>query len=306
MTPGVPSLATRRGVIGKWAPNHQAAVFVLLAINAVLFVWLATWNAWVAPDWEAFALVPVAHPYTQIIVPPDIPTFWRYSPVALWLIQPVAIMAGRLGFALLHLALLALLPRRTALIVGISFPFWVDLIFGNVFTLVFVAAYWAVRGNRAGAIAFAVLTLLMPRPVQFPLLVWLLGRDSLVRQTFFVLFAAHLLLVVGSGFTVEWATRLLTDPTDMGAWFNASPSRFLGYGWLLVGVPLAGWLFVRGRPAWAGLAIAPYLLPQYWLLAFAEPLHLPGPNETARALPSRVVPPPPNEAVLEAAKTRID
>ena len=91
---------------------------------------------------------------------------WRYSPVALWVLQPVAIVGGQIGFVLLHFGLLALLPRRVALLVGISFPFWVDVIFGNVFTLVFVAAFWAVRGNGVGMIAFGALTLLMPRPVQ--------------------------------------------------------------------------------------------------------------------------------------------
>ena len=39
-----------------------------------------------------------------------------------------------------------------------------------------------------------------------------------------------------------------------------------GPAWLVVGISLAAWLTVRNHPGWAGLAISPYLVPQYLLI----------------------------------------
>jgi hypothetical protein len=241
-----------------------------LAVNAILLVWLATWNAWSPPDWQLLARIPIVTPYEDFEVSRGVSETWRFSPVAIWLFKPLAVTVGQWGFALLHLALLALLPRRVAVVALISWPFWIDVIFGNVFTLVFISAFWAVRGNRLGVVAFAILTLLMPRPVQLPLLAWLLWRDPAFRLPFALLFVVHAALVVSSGLAGAWMARLFSAPLDMREWFNFGPTQFLGYGWLVIGLPLGAWLWSRGKPLLAGLAISPYILGQYWILVLAE------------------------------------
>lgn len=196
---------------------------------------------------------------------------FRYSPVAIWIIQPVAASLGIVGFALLQFASLLLLPPRVGIVVAISFPFWFDVLWGNPFTFVFVAAFLALRGNRAGMLAYIVLTLLMPRPVQLPLLVWLLWREPWVRVPFVALFVAHTGLVLWSGYAVDWV-RSLMDASGFEATqaYNFGPTRFVGYAWFVVGVPLAVYLF-RRHPGWAGLAISPYVFGQYWLMVLVDP-----------------------------------
>lgn len=242
-----------------------------VAVNVVLLAYLATWGAWMSPDWQAFAFVPASHPYDPLTLPSGIPSMWRYSPVALWVMQPAAIAVGQFGWAVLHGAALALLPRRVAVIVALSFPFWVDLVFGNVFTFVMVAGFWAMRGNRAGVVAYLVLTLLMPRPVQLPLAAWLLWREPWVRVPFAAVFAVHAGLVAWSGLGPAWVTQLATNRDDMTSFANASPSRWFGYAWLVVGIPAAVVAWRRGRPGLAGLLASPYLLPQYWLMLVVDP-----------------------------------
>ena len=42
------------------------------------------------------------------------------------------------------------------------------------------------------------------------------------------------------------------------------------FRWLLIGVPLATWLTVKGRPGFASLAASPYWLPYYLLFLLLE------------------------------------
>lgn len=234
----------------------------LLVLNFVLIAKLLSWPDWrTSPDWTLWAHLP-ASPYAEPL--------YRYSPVAAWLIHPVAALVGPIGFMLLHFALLLALPRKIGLIVAISFPFWIDMLWGNVFTLVFVAAFCAVRGNRWGVLGYAVLTLLMPRPVQLPLLAWLLWQHGWLRLPFVGLFALHLAVVVATGLGGEWLSRLLqSSANEMAFAYNFGPTRFFGYAWFVVGIPLALYVF-RKHPAWAGLALSPYLLGQYWLMVLAD------------------------------------
>jgi hypothetical protein len=57
------------------------------------------------------------------------------------------------------------------------------------------------------------------------------------------------------------------------AGYNLGPSRWLGYWWLLAGVPLGAWLYWRGKVGWAGLAISPYVWSYYllWTLPWVNP-----------------------------------
>jgi hypothetical protein len=240
----------------------------LIVLNVILVARLLTWTEWhTSPDWQIWARLPA---FGSGISPYLAEPLFRYSPVAAWLIQPLAVLIGPIGFVLLHFAVLLTLPRRLGLIVAVSFPFWFDLMWGNTFTFVFVAAFWAIRANKLGIVGYVVLTMLMPRPVQLPLLAWLLWRHDWLRLPVLAFFVAHLMVVLWSGFGADWLSRLLeSSSNEMSYAYNFGPTRFFGYAWLVVGLPLGVWLW-RRHPAWAGLAIAPYLLGQYWLLVFAD------------------------------------
>jgi hypothetical protein len=244
----------------RWRKPLILGAFVL---NFVLVGWLLNLQEWRGmADWRIWAELDPLNPYTTRA---DGWMPFRYSPVAGWLLHWASVV-GPIGFIVGHFAVLLLLPRKLGLIVAVSFPFWMDLLWGNVFTLVFVAAWWALRGNRAGVLAYIALTLLMPRPVQLPLLAWLLWKEPWVRVPFVALFLGHAGLVLLSGVGQEWVTALVSSASESNMASNFGGSRLFA-GWLIVGVPLSLYLFLRGRAAWAGLALSPYLLGQYWLFA---------------------------------------
>lgn len=240
----------------------------LIVLNLVFVIRIITWPDWQnGGDFRTWAEVDVADPYALS------PSGWmpfRYSPVAAWLLRPLAAAVGPIGFVIGHFLVLLALPRKLGLIVAVSFPFWFDLLWGNVFTFVFVAAYWAMRGNRFGTLAFLALTILMPRPVQAPLLLWLLWRQPWARLPFVALMAGQAALVMASGLALDWLNVLTStsaDEANLGS--NLGPTRLFGTAWLVVGIPLAVYLFRRG-PGLAGLVLAPYVLGQYWLLALLD------------------------------------
>ena len=261
-----------RSPLASWERWRKPVLLGLFVLNLVIIARMLSWPDWRGSfDWRLWTQVPGfgsgVSPYAG--APWGMP--YRYSPVAIWLIQPIAVAGGMVGFALLQFVSLLALPRRIGLIVAVSFPFWFDVLWGNPFTFVFVAAFLAVRGNRAGVIAYIVLTLLMPRPVQLPLLLWLLWREPWVRVPFVAIFLVHAGLVLSSGYAFDWA-RSLMDASSFEATqaYNFGPTRFIGYAWFVVGAPLALCLF-RRHPGWAGLAISPYMFGQYWLMALADP-----------------------------------
>lgn len=196
---------------------------------------------------------------------------WRYSPVMAWGFAALAPI-GFWGWAALHFAALLLIPRRLALYALLSFPFWVDVYNGNTLTFVFVAAVLALRGSRGWSLVFLALCLLIPRPFMLPVMAWLLWKDRGLWLPFLGLFAVHAALVLVSGWGPEWMDALLfrssEDPRTIDN--NWSPSALIGSWWLLIGVPLAGWLTWRGRLGLASLAISPYLGVSYWLMGLLE------------------------------------
>lgn len=265
-----PARVERRAVTSlmSWDRWRKPIWVGLLALNFILVIRIITWpDWWSGGDVRTWAEVDLSNPYALS------PTGWmpyRYSPVAAWILQPLALAVGPTGFVVGHFAVLLVLPRKLGLIVAVSVPFWFDLLWGNVFTLVFVAAYWAMRGNRLGTLAFLALTLLMPRPVQGPLLLWLLWQQPWARLPFVALMLGHAVLVLASGLAPEWLGVLTStsgDEANLGS--NLGPTRLFGTAWLVVGIPLALYLF-RTRPGLAGLVLAPYVLGQYWLLALVD------------------------------------
>lgn len=201
---------------------------------------------------------------------------WRYSPVIAYLFALISPI-GYLGWTLLHFGALALLPWRMALITLVSWPFWNDVYNGNTLTFVFVAAFLALRGSRSAALVFLAFTLLMPRPFMLPVAAFLLWHDRVLWLPLAGLFAGHALAVVLSGWHTEWIAELVSTSRSAGEIFgNFGPTRVFGVAWLVVGLPLAGWLTVMGRVGLAGLAMSPYILVPYYLMALLDlPRHGP-------------------------------
>ena len=196
---------------------------------------------------------------------------YHYSPVlapVFGLLAPI----GDLGWRLLHLVPAFLMPTRLlTLVVLVSWPFWADVESGNVMVFVLLAAAWAVHGSRAGALAFLVLTVLMPRPLMMPLAIWLLWKQPGLRLPFVAIFAVHLVAVVFTGWGAEWLQDLVAASRDVDLPANVAPSRFVGpYVWLAIGFPIAVWLTARDRPEWAGMFVQPYLIGYYLLLPLAS------------------------------------
>ena len=151
-----------------------------------------------------------------------------------------------------------------------SWPFAFDLQLGNVMAFVLLAAAWAIRGNRVGTVVFLAFCLLFPRPLMLPIAAWLLWRQPWLRWPFAAMFVIHAGLVIASGLGGAWLNRLLTSTDEVGSAFNIGPTAVIGLWWLILGIPLGAWLFRRGRVGLSGLAISPYLLPYYLMVALLD------------------------------------
>jgi hypothetical protein len=174
--------------------------------------------------------------------------------------------AGIIAWRVAHFVALALLPSRTlSLLLLVSYPFWADVNTGNLMIFVLLAAAWAFRGNRVATGIYLALCVLIPRPIMVPLLAWLLWQRRAWRWPFVGMVAIGVLTAIPTGYLPDWIGSFVNSGVkDVANDFNLSPSRFLGVAWLVIGLPLAAWLTIRGRVGWASMAISPYLLP-YWV-----------------------------------------
>jgi len=195
---------------------------------------------------------------------------FRYSPVAAYLFAPLPLVAPLMWRSLHVLGALALPTWPMRLLLLASWPFAFDLQLGNVMTFVLVAAAWALRGNRIGAVVFLAFCLLFPRPLMLPIAAWLLWRQPWLRWPAVGLFIVHAVLVLVSGWGGAWIGRLLSSTDEIGSAFNIGPSALVGPWWLVLGIPLGAWLLWRGRVGLAGLAISPYMLPYYLMVALLD------------------------------------
>jgi hypothetical protein len=196
---------------------------------------------------------------------------YHYSPVLAWAFAPLAAI-GTVGWRLLHVVAVLALPGWPMRMLGLlSWPFWYDVEAGNLLAFVVLAAAWAARGSRVGSAAFLALVLLVPRPLMLPVAAWVLWKQPEWRIPFVVAFAVHAVVVVATGWAEDWAVALLAAGGDVTNPSNVGPSRVLGtVPWVLIGVPLAGWLTVRGRLGLASLMASPYWLPYYLLVLLLE------------------------------------
>ncbi|MCA1572608.1 MAG: hypothetical protein LC798_20380 [Chloroflexi bacterium] len=195
---------------------------------------------------------------------------FRYSPIAAYAFAFIAPM-GELVWRLIHVVAAFALPSwPMRLIALIAWPFWFDVEAGNVLVFVLLAAAWAVRGSNAGIAAFVVMSLLMPRPLMVPIIIWILWARPDWRIPFAVLFSVHVTAVMLTGWGPAWLSVLIGSGDEIGSPLNLGPSRWIGLWWLVIGIPLAAWLTLRGRLGWASIAASPYWLPYYLLMPILE------------------------------------
>jgi len=205
------------------------------------------------------------------------PYAYHYAPQVAPMLGAVSSL-GLVAWRVAHFAALALLPsRRLALLLLVSYPFWFDVVTGNLMVFVLLAAAWALRGNGWATAVYLALCVLLPRPIMVPLLGWILWQRPAWRLPFVGIAAVGLLSALPTGYLPAWIGSLFRSGADeIANDFNLSPSRFLGPAWLIIGLPLAGWLTSRGRLGWASMAVSPYLLPYYVQMLGLELLR-PGP-----------------------------
>jgi hypothetical protein len=261
---------------GPLARIHRFRWWIpLLAFPAAV---LLTWNAyWVirqfihlAVVWEGSAIDWIHLADASRLPNPYDQEWFRWSPVAAWLLKPITAL-GITGWRAAQLAaLLTLRDRRAILIALATAPFWMDIVSGQAVTFAFVAAWHALRGSRLATVIYFALALLMPRPLMLPVLVWLLWRRPETRAWFLGLLAVNAALVLASGHALDWLTRLTATSSEVGHVNNMAPSRFIGWAWAPIGLALAAILTWRGRLGLASIAASPYVFPYYLLMLILE------------------------------------
>jgi hypothetical protein len=195
---------------------------------------------------------------------------FRYSPIAAYLFIPLGLVTPLIWRALHVAGALALPTWPMRILLLASWPLAFDLQLGNVMTFVLVAGAWALRRNRLAALIFFAFCLLFPRPFMLPIAAWLLWRQAWLRWPFVILFGLHAALVLATGLGGAWLHQLFGSTEMVESVFNVGPTAVVGLWWLLMGLPLGAWLFWRGRVGLAGLAVSPYLLPYYLMVALLD------------------------------------
>jgi hypothetical protein len=197
-------------------------------------------------------------------------TPWLYSPLLAWLLVPVVPFGFAASVAIHGAALAALRDRWLIAAVAVSWPWWTDVTAGNLFGVVFVLGYLAIRGEKWAEYGYLAACLLMPRPLQFPLAAWLLWKRPPLRLPALALTAGTLglLLLTGRGF--EWGGFLATSAGPLYATpnYSYSPTQWFGISWLLISAPIAAFALWRGWVGLSGLIVSPYLIPSYFLVFF--------------------------------------
>jgi hypothetical protein len=174
----------------------------------------------------------------------------------------------------LHVVALPLLGSwLLAGVVLASYPFWFDIQTGNLMTFVMVVGFLAIRGSRVAIAGFFALAVLVPRPLMFPLAIWLLWRRPETRLPVALIFAAQAAIVVASGYGADWLAALTDVNAELANAYNFGPSAVIGALWIPIGLALGAWLTWRGNLGLAALAVSPYWLPYYFLMLVLELAH---------------------------------
>jgi hypothetical protein len=240
-------------------PLHIAALWLVLGLA----------NAWFA-GWSLYEFSIVGFPETdwQILrdgVASGYASEYRWSPLLLPVLGVVTAMPFGVWVGLHFLAAFALPSWPLRILTLVSWPFWQDTATGNVMVFVLLTAVYALRGHRSAVVAFWLLTALSPRPLMIPVAVWLAWREGW--------WGLGLVAGVGAlGLMVDpqWLIALLHSGQDMTSSYNFGPSALIGWVWLPIGLVLAAWLTWNGRLGLASLAVSPYWLPYYGLMALID------------------------------------
>ena len=244
-----PWYSIRLPPIWPWA--CYAALNVGLAIHSLSF---SPENV----DWQLWTQLPAAIAADEVYeINPGLPFVW--SPVAAWLMAGVSFL-GYWTWVVAHAAVVLLLDRRMMVLTFLSWPFWVDAALGNTVTFAFVAGILALRGNRPAGVAYLALFLLIPRPLQAPLALWLVWKQPVLRWPFSALFVVHVALVLLSGDAVEWFDSAIEYGRVV---HSVGPPAWFGVWWFGAALLVAPWLILRGHVGMAGLLVSPYWLPYY-------------------------------------------
>ena len=281
--------ATRlRELAAGWPSWWPVAVAVAVTSPLTLYWWNLIAAGSITFDWDVYVeagrRVRAGSPdlYDQTALG------FKHSPIFAYIVSGLA-WIGTLGIRLATVgAALAMPTWPMRLLTLTSWPFAMDLQHGALFTIIVFVAAWALRGSRVAGIAFVAIAMLSPRPLMVPIVAYLLWRQPELRIPSAVLFVAHSLAVLATGYAADWASVLFTVGTEqVNTMLNLSPSRFLGGWWIPIGLGLGAWLTYRGRAGLAALAVSPYVLPHYLLLGLLElgarrPLHVKQPRDSAR------------------------
>ena len=238
------------------------AVLLAAAVHGLLF------GERPPPDWTGVVIASQrilggADPYVDQVLA------FRWSPLAAWLFVPIA-AAGFGLWQVLHVAVLAALSARLAIVTLACFAFWTDVAMGNVVTFGFVLAYLALSGNRLGILGFAVFALLVPRPLYIPVLIWIWIHQPTMRWPLVLVAVAITLLTLATGFAESWVSILLSSTGDIANPTNMAPSRLIGLAWVPIGIALGIVALRRGRIGLASLLFSPYWLPYYFLMVLLD------------------------------------
>lgn len=253
-------------------PTTSLWWLLLVFIPLPLTIWIASVALYspTSPDWTVITEAGRRAWAGQAVYATGADYIYRYSPLFAYM-TPVIAYFGPTLWRSLHIAAAAALPTwPLRLMVLASFAFWADLQEGNVMIFLLLLIIYAMRGSDAASVGVLISALLIPRPLMFPVVIWLLWRHEKLRPIFALLFAIDLLLTIASGYGVDWISVLITAGSPAADPLNLSPSRFMGLAWLLVGGPLAAYLTCRGSVGLAGLAISPYLLPYHMLIGLSD------------------------------------
>ena len=189
---------------------------------------------------------------------------FRYSPLYAVIMVPFSAL-GLDVWRLLHILALAGLPRRVALLTLAFAPFWYDVLHGNVMAFVVVLAYLALAGGRWAAVGYFAMCILVPRPLMLPVAAWLVWRRPESRPI-----ALGFALLGGLTLLYPGYLEALVAANSVLAIDNVAPSAWFGWAWVPIGLGLAAWLTVTGRLGLASLAIMPYWLPYYLMMALID------------------------------------
>ena len=245
-----------------WIPWRVVLLSSYVGVNLVLIPSKIILDPAIPVDWQTFSALPAAIAEGTIYdLAGAAPFIW--SPVAAWIMAGVT-MVGYWPWVAAHVATVLLLRDvRLIGVVLVSYGFWWDTAQGNTLTFALVAGMLALTGSRVAALVYLGLFVLIPRPLMAPLVLWLLWSDRSLLRPLAAMAVLHATIVVISGYGLIWPAAVLRYQLPEGT--TIGPTALVGHWWLLVGIPLGLWLARRGTIGWAGLAVSPYVAPQYVL-----------------------------------------